>query len=219
MQSLNLTEAALIVSGFASGVVEEGEAKLAELTVVLTTPSKDGRNISNQWKEHQCAICTFSPPLSFVSSFLPFKDYVLGFVAMTSTHLWPAGSILATLAFPFVPAMAARLVNWARHQQLVGPIVRWIFPVDVGTHPNQRDVEPQVSLNADSIDRMRDALRDAVQEGSRAAGIGPELTEELQRQNALLQQLVDGVERTLEEVRDLRADTYTVTSTITRQVR
>jgi hypothetical protein len=91
--------------------------------------------------------------------------------------------------------------------------------VDEGTRPNQRDVEPQVSLNADFIDRMRDALRDAVQEGSRAAGIGPELTAELQRQNTLLQQLVDGVERTLEEVRDLRADTYTVTSTITRQVR
>jgi hypothetical protein len=138
---------------------------------------------------------------------------------MTSTHLLPAGSILATLASPFVPVMCARLVNWARNKQLVGPIVCWLFPVDVGTHPNQRDVEPQVSLNADFIGRMRDALRDAVQEGSRAAGVDPEPIAELQRQNTLLQQLVDGVERTLEEVRDLRADTYTVTSTITRQVR
>jgi hypothetical protein len=219
-QSLNLTEAALIVSGFTSVVVEEGGAIPAELTVVLTTPSKDGRSISTLWKEHQCAaICSFSSLLSFLSSFLLFKDYVLGFVAMTSTHLWPAGSVLATLASPFVPVMGARLVNWARHKQLIGPIVCWLFPVEVGTHPNQRDVEPQVSLNADFIDRMRDVLHDGVQEGSRAAGVGPELTGEVRRQNTLLQQLVDGVERTLEEVRDLRADTYTVTSTITRQVR
>jgi hypothetical protein len=160
-----------------------------------------------------------SPLLSFLFSFLLFKDYVLGFVAMTSTHLWPAGSILATLASPFGPAMGTRLVNWARHIRLVGPIVRWIFPVDEGSHPDQRDMEPQVSLNADSINRMRDALRDAVQGGLMPDGIDPELTAELRRQNDLLQQLVDGVRRTLEDVNDLRADTYTVTSTITRQVR
>jgi hypothetical protein len=186
---------------------------------VLTTISKDGRSISSQWKAHQGSICTLSFLLLFLSSFLFFQDYVLGFVAMTSTHLWPAGSILATLALPLVPAMGARLVNWARHARLVGPIVHWLFPVDQGAHPSQRDVEPKVSLDADSVDRMRDALRDAVQEGLRAAGIDSQLTEGLDRQNALLQQLVDGVERTLEEARDLRADTYTVTSTIARQVR
>ncbi|KAI9875974.1 MAG: hypothetical protein M1823_007366, partial [Watsoniomyces obsoletus] len=105
--------------------------------------------------------------------------------------------------------MGGRLVNWARQRRLVGPIFSWLFPVNEGTHPNQRDVEPQVSLNADSIDRTRDALRNAVQEGLRAAGTDLRLTAELQRQNELLQQLVDGVERMLEEVRDLRADTYT----------
>ncbi len=134
---------------------------------------------------------------------------------MTSTNLWPAGSILATLASPFGPAMGARLVNWARHRRLVGPVVRWLFPADVGTHPDQRDAVPQVGLNADAIDQMRGALRDAVQEGLRVAGVGPELIEELRDQNTLLQQLVDGLGRTLEEARDLRANTHTVTSTTT----
>ena len=114
--------------------------------------------------------------------------------------------------------MAGRLVNWARHRKLVGPIVRWIFLVDEGTHPNQRDVESQVGLNADPIDRMRDALRDR-QGGLMSHGQSEELTTEVRRQIILLRQLVDGVEWTLEEVRDLRTDTYTVTSTITRQVR
>jgi hypothetical protein len=71
--------------------------------------------------------------------------------------------------------MGTRLVNWARHKRLVAPIVCWLFPVDEGTHPNQRDVEPQVSLKADSIDRMRDALLDAVREGLRAAGRDPSM--------------------------------------------
>ena len=154
-----------------------------------------------------CCMSFFSSAAVPFLSFPLFKDYVLGFVAMTSTDLWPAGSILATLASPFGPAMGARLVNWARHKRLVGPIVCWLFPVDVGTHPNQRDVEPQVSLNADSIVRMRDALRGAVEEGLRADGMVPQLIAEVRRQNALLQQLVDGVERTLEEVRALRAKT------------
>lgn len=138
---------------------------------------------------------------------------------MPFTHLWPAGSILAKLASPFGPAMAARLVNWARHTRLVGPIVRWLAPVDEGTHPGQRDVESEVGPNADVVDRMRDAMRDAVQEGLAAAGVDPGLTAELQRRTDLLQQLVDGLGRTLDEVRGLRADTYTVPSTITRQSR
>jgi hypothetical protein len=69
MQSLNLTEAALTVSGFASDVVEVGAATLAELTVVPTTLSKDGRSISTQWKEHQCAIYSVSPLFSFLFLF------------------------------------------------------------------------------------------------------------------------------------------------------
>ncbi|KAF7507138.1 hypothetical protein GJ744_010951 [Endocarpon pusillum] len=64
--------------------------------------------------------------------------------------------------------MGARLVNWARHKRLAGPVVCWLFPADLGTHPVQRDAELQVGLNADILDQTRDALRDAVQEGLRA---------------------------------------------------
>ena len=140
---------------------------------------------------------------------------------MSYSHLWPAGSIFATLLSPFGQAMGARLVNWARHKRLVGPVVCWLFPADLGTHPVQRDVEPQVGLNPDVLDRARDALRDAVREGLRAQGRGPDLTTELRSLRNTLQQLVSGVDRMLEEVKDLRADTYTVTSTstITRQAR
>jgi hypothetical protein len=161
----------------------------------------------------------FCRSFSLIFSFLLFKVYVLGFVAMSYLYLWPAGSIFATLISPFGPAMGARLVNWARNKRLVGPVVCWLFPADLGTHPVQRDVEPQVGLNADVLDRARDALRDAVQEGLRAEGIGPELTAELRHLNNSLQQLVSGVDQMLKEVKDLRADTYTVTSTITRQAR
>ena len=126
---------------------------------------------------------------------------------MLSTHLWPAGGIIATLVSPFLPAMGARLVNWARHKRLVGPIVCWLFPAE-GTHPNQRDVESQVGFNADLTDQSRYALRGTVQGGLRTAGKAPNLTEELQSLNASLQQLVDGIERTLDEVRELRVNTY-----------
>ncbi|KAJ4524683.1 hypothetical protein HRR78_004805 [Exophiala dermatitidis] len=51
---------------------------------------------------------------------------------MASTHLWPAGGIIATLFSPFGPAMGARLVRW----------VRWIFG-DEGTPPGQREVVPE----------------------------------------------------------------------------
>jgi hypothetical protein len=159
---------------------------------------------------------TSAVPFLF-SSFLLFKDCVLGFVAMTSSlHLWPVGSIFATLISPFGPAMGARLVNWARHKRLVGRVVCWLFPADLGTHPVQRDAEPQVGLNADVLDQTRDVLRDAVQEGLRANGIAPDLPAELRSQTILLQRLVTGVEDLLKETRDLRADTYEVTSTITR---
>lgn len=156
--------------------------------------------------------------LPFLSSFPLFKDYVSGFVAMTSTNLWPAAGIIATLTSPFGPAMGARLVNWARHRRLVGPIIGWLFPAEEGTHPNQRDVAPQVSLNADFFDRMRDALRDAVQEGRQAAGVeNQNLIAEVRLLRALLQQLVRDNEQILTELRNLQATTYTVTSTITHQ--
>lgn len=131
----------------------------------------------------------FSVPIPPLSSL--FQVYVPGFVAMSYTHLWLAGSIIATLASPFGPAMGARLVNWARHKRLVGPIVCWLFlweqPVGEGTYPDQRDAEPQVSLDADSVDRIRDALHGVVQKGLRTAGIDPNLTGNLRGQNALLQ--------------------------------
>ncbi|KAF7506592.1 hypothetical protein GJ744_011629 [Endocarpon pusillum] len=136
----------------------------------------------------------------------------------SSQHLWLAGSIFATRISPFGPAMGARLVNWARHKQLVGPIICWLFPAELGTHPVQRDAKSQVGLNADILDQTRDALQDAVQEGLQAHGIRkePDLLAELRNQTALLQRLVTGVEDLLTETRELRADTYTVTGTITR---
>ena len=93
-----------------------------------------------------------------------------------------------------------------------------LFPADTGTHPDQQGAEPQVGLpHAVIVAVTRDALRDAVQEGVRAAGIGPERTADVRRTHDLLQQLIDVLGQTLEEVRELRADTYTVTSTIARQ--
>ena len=137
-----------------------------------------------------------------------------------SAHLWPAGAIFATLLSPFGPAMGARLVNRVRHTRLVGPAARWLFPAELGIIPDQRGVVPEVGLDADAITRICVALRGAVQEGRQAAGGEPDhLTEELRRQNALLQQLAVDVEGLLQEVRASRADTYTVTSTITRQSR
>ncbi len=135
---------------------------------------------------------------------------------MSSQHLWPADGIIATLLSPFGPAMGTRLVNWARHFRLVGPVLCYLFPEEEGPRPNQRDGEPQVGLDAESIVLLRGALRDAVQEGLKAAGIDQALTAEIRRQNALLQQLVDVTERMRNEANDRHADTYTVTSTITR---
>lgn len=137
------------------------------------------------------------------------------FVAMSSQHLWPAGGIIATLFSPFVPAVATRLVNWARRSRLVGPVIRYIFPEEEGPRPSQRDGEPQVGLNAESVVLLRGALRDAVQEGLEAAGIDLGLTNERRRQNTLLQQLVDVTEGMRDDATNRHAATYTVTSTTT----
>jgi hypothetical protein len=112
--------------------------------------------------------------------------------------------------------MGARLVNWARHTRFVGPVIHYFFPEEEGPPPNQRDGEPQVGLDAESIVLLRGALRDAVQGGLRAAGVDSELTAEIRRQNTLLQQLVDVLEGMREEATNRHVDTYTVTSTITR---
>ena len=112
--------------------------------------------------------------------------------------------------------MGARLVNWARHTRLVGLVLCYFFPEEEGPRPNQRDGEPQVGLDAESIVLLRGALLDAVQGGLQAAGINSELTVEIRRQNALLQQLVNVLEGIREEATNRHVDTYTVTSTITR---
>jgi hypothetical protein len=117
-----------------------------------------------------------------------------GFVAMASAHLWPAGGIVATLLSPFGPAMVDRLVSRLRHMRLVGRVFRFLIPEEQGPQSTQRDEAPEVGLNAVSILLLRDALRDVVQEGLRAAVDSSELTAEIRRQNTLLQQLVDAVE-------------------------
>ena len=152
---------------------------------------------------------TIPPP--FLSSSLRF-----GFLAMSSQHLWPAGGIIATLFSPFIPAMGARLVNWTRRNRFVAPVIHYFFPEEEGPHPNQRDGEPQVGLDAVTIVLLRGALQDAVQEGLQAAGIDSQLTADIRRQNALLQQLVDALEGMQEEATNRHVNTYTVTSTITR---
>lgn len=166
----------------------------------------------------ECCLAFFSSALvSFLFLFSSLQVYVLGSVAMSSNNLWPAGSILATLASPFGPAMGARLVNWARHRRLVGPIVRWLFPADQGTHPDQQGAAPQVGPNADTIAETRDALRDTVREGLREVdGRVRDLTAEVRNQTTLLQQLVNDLGQTLEEVRGLRTDTHTATVNIAR---
>lgn len=136
---------------------------------------------------------------------------------MSSQHLWPAGGIIARLLSPLVLAMVTRLVTRVRHSRLVGPVLNHFFPEEEGPHPDQRDEVPQVSINADSIDRLRAALRDTVQEGREADGSHLDrLITELRQQNDSLQQLVLAVEGMREEARARHANTYTVTSTITQ---
>jgi len=136
---------------------------------------------------------------------------------MSSEYLWPAGGIIATLISPFAPAMGTRLVNWARHRRLVGPIIRYLFPEEEGPHPNQRDGVPQVGLDADSLARLSDALRDAQQGGPQADGDDQiSILTELQSINRTLQQLLVATEGMRDEVSRLNAGTYTITSTITQ---
>ncbi|KAG9774602.1 hypothetical protein ABEF93_002889 [Exophiala dermatitidis] len=123
---------------------------------------------------------------------------------MASTHLWPAGGIIATLFFLFVPAMGDRLVRW----------LRWMFG-DEGTPPRQREVVPEVSLNAASVELIRDAVRDGMQEGRQAEGRIAQMTEDVSRQREQIQHLTAENERLRDDVRTLQASTYTITGTIT----
>lgn len=133
---------------------------------------------------------------------------------MLLENLWPAGGIIATLLSPFGPAMGGRLVRWARDTRLLGPGVRWLFPAD-----------PQVSPSPPPPLEVRgDALGAAVLEGLRAADINADLKALIENQNGLLQQLVgsnqlllEGNQSLLEEMRRLRANTYTVSCNITPQ--
>lgn len=120
-----------------------------------------------------------------------------------SSDLWPAGGIVATLVSPFGPALGARFVNWARDQPYIGPVARSLFPVRVATQ--EPDAGPQISLNDEFVDRMRGAFREAVEEGLRATGINPELSEELHQQSGALRRLAHAVERSLEEIRGPRS--------------
>ncbi|KAK7894216.1 hypothetical protein LTR67_005974 [Exophiala xenobiotica] len=130
---------------------------------------------------------------------------------MTSSNLWPAGGIIARLASPFGPAMGARLVNWARHRRHVGPIVRWLFPEEIGTPPSEREAEPEVSPDPNAhVCLTADAVRDAVQGGLEAAGATPELIGEVRELRTLLQQLVDG-QRQILAAMERPTNTYTVT--------
>ena len=135
---------------------------------------------------------------------------------MSFENLWPAGSIFATSIFPLVPAMGARLVNWARRCRLTGPMFRWVFPVELGTHPIQRGAEPQVGPNADEVLLVRDG---AVQEGLEAVRVRlNDLTGVALRQEAMLERIAESNDALLVEVRRLNtAHTYTVSSTITHQ--
>jgi hypothetical protein len=147
--------------------------------------------------------------------FLLFKDYVSRFVAMAAADIWLAATFFATLLSHYIPflvnklyILVVRLIRWTRHTQFVESI----FPVHEGTHPNQQDVEPQANVNASPIAQMRDAVRNGVQDGLRTVDIAPEWTTGVRQQGDVIAQL-------LEEVRNLRTDTYTVTTTIARQAR
>jgi hypothetical protein len=155
-----------------------------------------------------CMSSFFSAVLLFsLLFFFSLQSLRFGIVAMLFEHLWPAGSIIATLLFPFGPAMGGRLVRWARDVRPLGPGVRWLFPAD-----------PQVSPSPPPPLEVRgDALRAAMQEGLEAAGIDADLKAAIESQNDLLQELVDGNQELLEEMRQLRANTYTVSCTITPQ--
>ena len=126
---------------------------------------------------------------------------------MISEHLWPAGSILATLTALFASAMGARLGRWARDSRLLGPWVRWLFPVD-----------PPVSIDPPPPLAVRDdALLAAMQEGLRAAGMNDELRAVIEEIKGQLQQLTFDNQELLEAVNSLRSNTYTMACTITPQ--
>lgn len=135
---------------------------------------------------------------------------------MASQHLWPAGGIIATLLSPFAPAMVDRLVGRVRRIPLVGRIFSFLFPEEEGPHPTQRDVVPQVSLDAESIRLLGDALRGAVQEEVLLAVNRSQLTTEVLEVKEMFRRFFDAERRRQEDALAHTGDTYTVTSTITR---
>jgi hypothetical protein len=106
--------------------------------------------------------------------------------------------------------MGARLVNWARHRRHVGPLVRWLFPEEIGTPPSEREAEPQVSPDPNAhVCLTADDVRDAVQGGLEAAGATPELIGEVRELRTLLQRLVQDQRRILAAM-ERPTNTYTV---------
>ncbi|RVX72649.1 hypothetical protein B0A52_04047 [Exophiala mesophila] len=131
---------------------------------------------------------------------------------MDSNHLWPAGGIIAILLSPFVPAMGDRLVGWL-----------WRMFGGEGTPSSQREVVPEVGVNAGAAQMIRDAVREGIEEGFATDGRVSQLTEDVRRQREQIQHLAAENERLRNDVRSLRNDirslqasTYTITSTITR---
>lgn len=143
---------------------------LRKVTFACTCPQLKSQKESQDWKVRVDWVGWLSPfsRLSNLSLFLS-PSLRFGFVAMFSQHLWPASGIIARLSSPFMPTMLARLVPQARRLRFVGPVIAYLFPEEEGPRPNQRDGVPEVRIDAESIGLLCVALRDAVQEGLRAA--------------------------------------------------
>lgn len=169
----------------------KGATAFAELGVVLTTLLTEGRSITTLWRKHQAAACLIYSLLFFSSLFSSFSLFIslrFGIVAMPFfEHLWPAGSIFATLLLPFGLAMGARLVGWARDRRLLGPAVRWLFPADLVSPP--------------PLAVKDDALLAAVEKVGRTAA---DLKAAIDDRNMLLQQLMDDRRELLQEMRQFR---------------
>ena len=92
-----------------------------------------------------------------------------------------------------------------------------------GTPSSQREVVPEVGVNAGAAQMIRDAVREGIEEGFATDGRVSQLTEDVRRQREQIQHLAAENERLRNDVRSLRNDirslqasTYTITSTITR---